>query len=174
MNTGPIKNSYWVREGKLAAGEYPGAMDPVTTRTKLSALLDAGIRLFLDLTEQHELVPYEPVLRQLAAEHGIDITYRRMPIPDVSVPSIEQMRRIQKVIAEALAADIPVYVHCWGGVGRTGTVVGCYLVETGMTGKEALARLAELWQTMEKRYRKPRTPETWEQEEFVRQWKREA
>ena len=24
----PIPNSYWVREGRFAAGEYPGALDP--------------------------------------------------------------------------------------------------------------------------------------------------
>ena len=36
----------------------------------------------------------------------------------------------------------PVYVHCWGGIGRTGTVVGCWLVRHGMTGDEALAEFA--------------------------------
>src|SRR3712207_6971239 len=35
------------------------------------------------------------------------------------------------------------YVHCWGGIGRTGTVVGCYLVEHGMDGEQAIAAIAE-------------------------------
>lgn len=37
-----------------------------------------------------------------------------------------------------------VYVHCWGGIGRTGTVVGCLLVDAGMSGEAAVARIAAL------------------------------
>ena len=39
-----------------------------------------------------------------------------------------------------------VYVYCWGGIGRTSTAVGCWLVRHGMTGDEALAEIAERWQ----------------------------
>jgi len=35
-----------------------------------------------------------------------------------------------------------VYVHCQGGMGRTGTVVGCYLVRHGMGGEDALEEIA--------------------------------
>ncbi|MBA3406233.1 MAG: dual specificity protein phosphatase family protein [Gemmatimonadaceae bacterium] len=34
-----------------------------------------------------------------------------------------------------------IYVHCWGGVGRTGTVVGCYIVRHGRTGDDALGEV---------------------------------
>jgi len=37
-----------------------------------------------------------------------------------------------------------VYVHCLGGIGRTGTVVGCYLVRHGLPGEEALEHLQNL------------------------------
>ena len=41
------------------------------------------------------------------------------------------------------------YVHCWGGVGRTGIVAGCYLIEHGhYTGEAALAQLQLLWRRM--------------------------
>ena len=36
------------------------------------------------------------------------------------------------------------YVHCWGGIGRTGTLVGCYLVRRGMAGSDAIVELARL------------------------------
>ena len=39
------------------------------------------------------------------------------------------MRIILGALDTALKAGEIVYVHCWGGVGRTGTVVGCHLVE---------------------------------------------
>jgi len=37
-----------------------------------------------------------------------------------------------------------VFVHCWGGVGRTGTVVGCLLVDAGHDGQAALDRITAL------------------------------
>ena len=48
-----------------------------------------------------------------------------------------------------------VYVHCWGGIGRTGTTVGCWFVRHGRTGDQALAEIAERWQWMEKAIRFP-------------------
>ena len=63
-------------------------------------------------------------------------------------------------IDQALAAGHTMYVHCWGGVGRTGTVVGCHLVRHGQQGTAALHALARRWQTVAKRPRHPCSPET--------------
>ena len=46
---------YWVEPGRLMAGEYPGDWTERSARRKLRALLDAGVRTFVDLTEQGEL-----------------------------------------------------------------------------------------------------------------------
>ena len=61
-------------------------------------------------------------------------------------------------------------VHCRGGIGRTGTVVGCWLVESGVAkdGPEALVIIAREWATVEKSRRYPMSPETGGQCEFVR------
>ena len=40
-----------------------------------------------------------------------------------------------------LAGGRTVYLHCRGGIGRTGTVLGCYLVRQGQTAEEALASI---------------------------------
>ena len=62
-------------------------------------------------------------------------------------------------IERELAADRPVYVHCWGGVGRTGTVVGWWHVARGATAEEALARIAAARSGTRKRVvRHPRWP----------------
>ncbi|WP_374108489.1 hypothetical protein [Nostoc sp. XA010] len=37
-------------------------------------------------------------------------------------------------IDRALNGQEKVYVHCWGGIGRTGIVVGCYLVGITVVG----------------------------------------
>lgn len=166
-------NSYWVMPNSLMAGEYPGDRDPLTTRRKLSDYLRYRITAFLDLTEAHELAPYEEILGEVAKEFGMDCAYRRMPIRDVDVPERpEQMRAILDQIVSWQRQDRKVYVHCWGGVGRTGTVVGCWLVDYGMTGDAALEHLRLLWTRMsaDKRRRKPESPETQEQRDYVRRW----
>src|SRR5688572_20285195 len=55
----PHLNSYWVRPGLLLAGEYPGAFDEAWARRKIRRMLEAGIRVFVDLTEEGELAPYD-------------------------------------------------------------------------------------------------------------------
>lgn len=165
----PIPDSYWVSPHRLLAGEYPGARSDKEAREKLRALLDAGVRSFLDLTEAHELSPYEPLLRDIATTRQIDVRYRRMSVADLGIPTTEHMRAVLDHIEKELDDERPVYVHCWGGIGRTGTVVGCWMVnQEGRTAEDALQRIAEL------RHATPdggrASPETAEQCEFIRQW----
>lgn len=168
----PIPDSYWVERGKFLAGEYPGAESEDEARRKLRAFLDAKISYFIDLTEEHEnLAPYADLLRNEAEKLGRKVVHHRMPIRDVSVPTDEFMDEIQEVISDAIEEGHAVYVHCWGGVGRTGTVVGCYLVEQGMSGEEAIEELARLRAGTPKASRK--SPETDEQEAMIQVWEME-
>ena len=78
------------------------------------------------------------------------------------------MTRILTTIREEIAAGRPVYVHCWGGVGRTGTVVGCWLVDSGLAGPAAIERIAELRAATPDRERQ--SPETDAQCRYVCEW----
>lgn len=169
MTKTPIPDSYWIEKGKLLAGEYPGAESEAEAREKLRAFLEAGVTYFIDLTEEHELLePYADLLHSEAGKLRKEVVHRRMPIRDVSVPTVEYMDEIQEAISDAIEEGHAVYIHCWGGVGRTGTVVGCYLVEQGMSGEEAMEELARLRAGTPKASRK--SPETDEQEEMIQGW----
>ena len=61
-------------------------------------------------------------------------------------------------------------MHCRGGVGRTGIVVACWLQEHGRTPDAALRELNAKWKIVEKIARKPESPETPLQVDWVKTW----
>ena len=169
MNT-PIADSYWVIPGRLLAGEYPGAPDDASARIKLQSILDAGVTAFIDLTEEGELNSYGSFLPDGAAPGEQSVSHDRMPIRDLGVPSALEMSVILDRLNTLLEVGEVVYVHCWGGIGRTGSVVGCYMVqEMGMTGPEALVSIEELRNGIYDRSSR-RSPETQEQRDMVMEW----
>jgi hypothetical protein len=166
----PIPESYWVIPGRFLAGEYPGGFDEQAARGRIGAFLEAGFQTFIDLTGPGELPAYFPLLEAGADARGLAIQHLRFPITDHGLPAPGQMSAILDAIDAALAAGEKVYLHCWGGVGRTGMTVGCYLIRHGSSGPEALDQLAEWWQPIRKRAVYPRSPETDAQVNFIREW----
>ena len=171
----PITECYWVVPGLLLAGEYPYAFEADEGRERLRAFLDAGIRLFVDLTEEREsgrtgvLEPYEAALREEAAAKGVEARKVRHPVRDMGVPSDGGLERIVDELSAAVDRGEPTYVHCWGGIGRTGTAVAAYLSRLhGLSGDEALALLDALWQDVPKSTYFPDSPQTEEQRRAVR------
>jgi hypothetical protein len=168
----PIPESYWVSPGQLLAGEYPSTShSPQRARARIAAFLQAGFDNFIDLTSPGELPPYETLLKQEAAEYGKNVQYRRFPIGDYGLPTPEQMQAILDHLVQSLAQNRKTYLHCQGGIGRTGTVVGCYLVDRGLDGQQALAQLSTWWRGVPKSAFYPHSPETGQQEDFVRNWR---
>ena len=124
--TRPNANTYWVIPHKLLAGEYPGDKDPGKAREKINRFFEVGVRHFVDLTELGELIPYETILSEESRAANITATYQRFPIPDISVPrDAEFLAEILLTIDRQIRQGGAVYVHCRGGVGRTGVVVAC-------------------------------------------------
>lgn len=136
-----LLHAYWLTPGRVLAGEYPGDRDSCRRDEKVNLLVDHGVRTFVDLTTPKDpLSPYEASVHRVEAARGLDLSYMRCPIPDQSVVSAETYEDIVRSIHAAAERGV-VYVHCWGGVGRTGTVAGCLFVEDGMTETEALDAL---------------------------------
>ena len=139
-----LVHAWWVESGRVLAGEYPGHPDRDRARSKLNVLVDHGVRTFVDLTSPADrLAPYVDLVSEIAVERELDLQRLSFPVPDFSVIADAGYDPILAAIAGAATRGV-VYVHCWGGMGRTGTVIGCALVDAGLGGRATLARLDEL------------------------------
>jgi hypothetical protein len=170
MNSTAILDSYWVIPGKFLAGEYPGAVDDEEARERLRWLMEQGVSDWLDLTEDLEagLPPYKDLLVDEAAVSEKKVTYMRLPIEDFSTPAPEHMELILNELDKLLDQGRTVYVHCYGGIGRTGMTVGCFLVRHGREGEAALKQIAEWRKNIPLGWRS--SPETEDQVQFVLNW----
>ena len=165
-----IPESYWVQPGQLLAGAYPIRVGEAeqTMRQRVHRFLAIGMTSFVDLTEAHECVSYFPFLMAGVSERICPPAYQRLPIRNWDVPTSPMMMRILDAIDTALAEGQSVYVHCAGGIGRTGTVVGCYLVRHGMQGEAALEEIMRLRQAMPNG--RGLSPRREPQRQMVRNW----
>ena len=125
-----------IEPGRLIAGRHPCAWGPENASAEVRDLLAAGVTLFVDLTQERELDPYDQLVPPPAR-------HVRIPIRDFSVPSEQTLETALDEIDGELAHGGLVYVHCWAGCGRTGVVVGSWLVRHGADPNDALRRIAE-------------------------------
>ncbi len=157
----PIRNSYKVDE-RIYAGEYPATSNAVLGRREAARFTKFGITHFIDLTEAGELSPYNQWL-------PANCTYTRFPIKDCDTPtSMEGVTEMLKGIIETIKSSVnaKVYIHCRGGIGRTGTIVGCYyalLLKDFTASMNLLER--QFSQCPKSAFR--RTPETLKQRQFI-------
>jgi hypothetical protein len=171
MSDKPIPESYWVVPDSFLAGGYPiSGLDEDSIRIELDAFLEEGFDTYIDLTRAGELEAYLPYLEQESEDFGISISYQRLDFQDRGLPSHAQMTTLLDEIDKSLDAGRKVYLHCWGGIGRTGLTVGCWLVRHGLSGSQALSRLNELYQSAEQSNFFPHTPETDAQAKFILDW----
>lgn len=160
------QHAWWVEPGAVLAGEYPGKIDGDTRSIHtVNLLVDAGVRTFVDLTEPHELDPYEPHVRAAAAARQLDLRRVHLPIRDQHTVDDQGYDTILRAIDDGRQRGV-VYLHCWGGIGRTGTVAGCLLARDGLDYETVIHRLGQLRAGTRKAHRA--SPENDEQRAVLR------
>jgi protein-tyrosine phosphatase len=159
----PFPESYWVIPDKLPAGEHPcRPILDIAHPPRLQSLLDLGIQVFIDLTEGPD---YSSLMADLDFSQNGKPLYVQFPIIDYTSPGKDHMVTILNTIDTAICDGKKVYVHCFAGQGRTGTVVGCYLARHGITGKASLERIKHLRKGLS-----GDSPETDRQKNLVLNW----
>jgi atypical dual specificity phosphatase len=138
----------WIIGRELAALARP------TSPEDFQWLRQQGIEVLISLTEDRP--------RRDWTEDANLLVFHE-PLEDMEPPTQDQLDRCVSAITKALERHMPVAVHCGAGLGRTGTVLAAYLVSTGMTASNAIARIRRL---------RPGSIETEEQAEAVEHFAR--
>ncbi|HLQ10893.1 MAG TPA: dual specificity protein phosphatase family protein [Ktedonobacteraceae bacterium] len=143
-----LPNFGWLFENELAAMAYPESEDAFTLLYRI------GIRAMLNLAELP--LPFE-------SPNTIGLFTRHIPVADYTAPTLHQVKQALAMISSCLDRHMPVAVHCMAGLGRTGTILACYLVGMEMPANNAIITIRE-W--------RPGSIETLEQEAVVYEYER--
>lgn len=165
---GPTPESNWVIPGKLLVGAYPASQSDDETFDLITSILKYGVSKFVCLQEEYReygvteamwrsgnaLRPYFEDVKNIVTEKRqyeelndfsiVDIeklSFIHFPIRDCGITDDSRVLELAKTLVQALKDGEIIYLHCWGGHGRTGTVV-CIMLHLiyGLDATRSMAR----------------------------------
>lgn len=161
----PYEGCYFVRDFLLAGPSFTALSNEATT-TRIAALAHAGVDVVVTACSRGEMFLVDEITHRLDLYELFD--HHAFPIVDGGVPSKGIMRTILDTVDTSLDKGLIVFVHCVGGRGRTGLVIGCWIARHGIAvGEAALEELALV--RYEHGLFKP-SPENEQQCRFVIEW----
>jgi protein-tyrosine phosphatase len=161
---GPLPESNWVIKGQLIAGAYPGDENNDSTNiNNLIKVLNCGVTQFSCLQKEYVegisestwrrgygLRPYFEDVQKIIQNKSIyptldtnitDIKFTHLSIADCSITDDNETLAVAQKLVKDIQNGEVIYLHCWGGHGRTGIIVSLMLhLIYGITSVEAMRR----------------------------------
>ena len=140
----PYKFS-WLIENKLAGSGIP------TSINEVEWVIEQGVKSIVTIRE-------EP----LDDDWVKDVNYLHVYSNDMGVPEFDDLTYAIDFIRRRITNNEPVMVHCLAGMGRTGTLLACYLVKyQKMSADDAIQKVRE---------ERPGSIQSYPQEEMIFQF----
>ena len=147
MFTGKPDNFSWLIAEKLAGSAIPTSFD------EIKWALDEGVKSIVTIREE-----------SLDEDWIKDVNYLHIHSNDMGVPEFDDLTRAVDFIHERITNNEPVMVHCLAGLGRTGTILACYLIKY-----QKLSADDSIQKTRESR---PGSIQSFSQEEIISQFEK--
>eukprot|EP00948_MAST-09A_sp_MAST-9A-sp1_P001774 g1774.t1 len=172
---GPTDESNWVLPGQLIVGAYPGAVDDATHQQQIMGIMKSGVSTFVCLQSEYDasateeewksgkkIRPYvndaARICHQLQKEKKKkskqsetdekevnQISFVHCPIHDCDVQEDDVIIKLATTILRRLDRGEVIYLHCWGGHGRAGTVGSIVLgLLFGLNGTDSMTYIQTL------------------------------
>ena len=125
--TGKPDNFSWIIENKLAGSAIPTSIDEVQWA------FEQGVKSIVTIRED-----------PLDDDWVKDVNYLHVSSNDMGVPEFADLTFAVDFIHRRITNSEPVMVHCLAGMGRTGTLLACYLIKyQKMSANEATEKVRE-------------------------------